>query len=170
MKADGCYGECVVPRRPTLSGAVLRSAMVGLCALFVLLGLGVSPLFILVAVIAIYITMAVWPRFDVVYEYIFVDGQLDFDKILGGNARKHALRIDMEKVDIVAPVNSHALDGYKHLNLKPIDYTSLVRDDEHKVFAIMYKGEQNVQCIWFEPNAELLALMRYKAPRKVVEV
>ncbi len=170
MRADGCYGECLVPRKQTLGGVVLRSSMVGLCALLVLLGLGVSSVFLLIGAIAIYLTMVVWPRFDVVYEYVFVDGQLDFDKILGGNARKRAMRIDMDKVEIVAPVNSHALDGYKHLNLKPIDYTSLVRDDEHKVFVIMYKGEQSIQCIWFEPNAELLGLMRYKAPRKVVEV
>ncbi len=170
MRSNGCYGECLVARRATMSGTLIKATLIGFTVLLALLGFGISPWILFLAAILAYVTFLIWPRFDVVYEYVFVDGQLDFDKILGGNGRKRAKRIDMDKVEIVAPVNSHALDGYKHLNLKPIDYTSLIRDENHKVFAIMYKGEQGMECIWFEPDDAMLGLMKYKSPRKVVEI
>ncbi len=170
MRADGCYGECLVARKATLGGTVIKASLIGFSVLLVLLGFGLSQWILFLAAILVYVTIMIWPKFDVVYEYVFVDGQLDFDKILGGNGRKHVKRIDMDKVEIVAPMNSHALDGYKHLNLKPVDFTSLIHDDEHKVFSIMYKGEQGMECIWFEPNDALLGLMKYKSPRKIVEI
>ncbi len=170
MRSDGCYGECLVARKPTIGGAIAKAALIGLVIVLALLGYMISPVLFVVNAILIFFTVMIWPRFDVVYEYVFVDGQLDFDKILGGNGRKHAKRIDMDKVEIVAPVNSHALDGYQHMSMKPQDFTSLIRDEEHKVYAIIHKGDKEMEYLLFEPDAALLALMKSKAPRKVVEI
>ena len=75
------------------------------------------------------------PRLSVVYEYIFCDGQLDFDKIMAGEKRKHLYRLDFENVTIMAPANSHALDSYKLNASKVLDYSSMEKD--HKVFGIV---------------------------------
>lgn len=53
------------------------------------------------------------PFLKIEYEYIFCDGQIDFDRINGGARRKHILRVDMEEVELVAPKNSHALDQFR---------------------------------------------------------
>ncbi len=171
MRAEGCYGECVVKKSPSLKDAFLKGCLVTLGIVLLLAGLLLQQILILmVAAIYLYVFIAIlWQRFDVTYEYVFVDGQLDFDKIMGGNARKHIKRIDMDTVEIVAPENSHALDGYQHLNLKPIDFSSTIRNEEHRVFAIINKGVKETEKILFEPNAELLSLMKSKSPRKIQE-
>ena len=46
---------------------------------------------------------------------VFVDGQIDFDAIYGGEQRVNIQKIDLEKVDIVAPEQSHALDSYQQI-------------------------------------------------------
>ncbi len=38
----------------------------------------------------------------------FVDGQIDFDRIIGGESRKTMKRMILEKVEVVAPEHSHA--------------------------------------------------------------
>lgn len=168
MRMEGCYGECVVKRRATMGGAFAKAGLLLVTTLLVMLGFLVSWL-LLLGIAAGFLTYFLWPRFDVTYEYVFCDGQLDFDRILGGEARKHGYRIDFEHVEIVAPENSHALDAYKHMNLKHRDYSSLIEGEGHKVFVIIHKASDSVEAIRFEPNAEMLALMKNKAPRKIVE-
>lgn len=168
MKMEGCYGECVVKRRATMGGAMAKGGLIALTVLLALIGVAVNFV-MLFAVAAGFLTYFMWPRFDVTYEYVFCDGQLDFDRILGGEARKHGYRIDFDHVDMVAPENSHSLDGYKHLNLKPRDFTSLIEGEGHKVFVIIHKAEAGIEAIRFEPNQEMINLMKSKAPRKVME-
>lgn len=168
MRIDNTYGECVVKRQDTMGGMVCRFGLVGLTSVLVILGLFVQWL-LLFAFGAAYLTYAMWNRFHVTYEYVFCDGQIDFDKMLGGESRKHVYRIDMDQVEIVAPENSQALAGYRHLQAKPKDFTSLMKGEGHKVYVIAHKGPQGIELIRFEPDEQMVALMKNKAPRKVQE-
>ena len=51
------------------------------------------------------LTYYLLPRLHVEYEYVFCDGQLDFDKISGGMKRKNMLRIDFE--NLVVAITSY---------------------------------------------------------------
>lgn len=108
------------------------------------------------------------PRLNVEYEYIYCDGQLDFDRITGNSKRKNALRIDFEKVEMVAPSNSHVLDSYKNMKLVTKNFTSL--DPNAKVYTIICRGERDTMRIFFEPSEKMLACMKQKTPRKISEV
>ena len=108
-----------------------------------------------------------WPRFNIEWEYIFVDGQLDFDTISGGEKRKTRLRIDFDEVEVVAPCNSHALDAYR--NTKVLNYSSLRKDA--RVYVVVAKiGEQGLCRIHFEPSDKMLDAMKMKSPRKVMSI
>ena len=107
-----------------------------------------------------------YPRLSVEYEYIYVDGQLDFDKIMGKAKRKTMLRIDFEQVDIMAPVNSHALDSYRHIQLEKKDFTSQNKDS--KPYAVIVNKDNKKLMVLFEPNDRMLDMIKQKSARKLV--
>ncbi|WP_066714913.1 DUF6106 family protein [Clostridium sp. Marseille-P299] len=162
------YAEASVRRRTTMSDRLIKAAIIALIVFFVIFGvLLIGQFAILVATVLIVVAVFLFPRFNVEYEYVFCDGQLDFDKIMGNAKRKNALRIDFEKVEMMAPVNSHALDAYTHQQLKVKDFTSL--NPEANVYAIIARSENEVLKILFEPSEKMLACIKQKAPRKLSE-
>ena len=92
---------------------------------------------------------------------------MDFDKISGGAKRKTMMRVDFEKLVVIAPKNSHALDGYRHNGVAVKDFTSL--DANAKVYGMVVTGGDQNTMIYFEPNEKMLAAMKQKAPRKIME-
>ena len=107
------------------------------------------------------------PRLATEYEYVFCDGQVDFDKISGGMKRKTLLKVDFDQLVVVAPKNSHALDGYRHNGVIVKDFSSL--DPNAKVYGMVMTGGEKNTMILFEPNEKMLAAMKQKAPRKVMD-
>ena len=107
-----------------------------------------------------------WPRFDIMWEYIYCDGQIDFDQILGGEKRKTILRIEIENADVIAPSDSERLGGYSQLPVK--DYSSL--EDDAKKYAVVTKlpNKDSKVMILFEPSEQMLDMMHAKCPNIVV--
>ena len=165
---ESSYGECVVARKATTKDFCIKTLLISLASIITLAAIMI-PVLLFVAAIGWYLIFTFWTRFQVVYEYIFVDGQIDFDKIMGGSARKHIKRIDLDTVTTVAPARSHALDGYQHLSTKPLDYTSLDPERENLVYVIVNKGAKDAELIRFEPDENFITLMKKKAPRKIQE-
>lgn len=170
MVGESNYTECLVKRKGNAMDSVKKGLMlflVAVVAIFALVTSGLLQVLGFILLIVCFVLVAnQWPKFKAEYEYIFVDGQIDFDVVYSGNARKHLKRIDLEKTDVVAPVGDSALDGYKHLELKAADYTS--RAEGKKVYAIYVKGEKGPEKILFEPDENFLQFMKKKSPRKVV--
>jgi hypothetical protein len=107
----------------------------------------------------------VYPKLNKEYEYIFVDGQLDFDRITGKAKRKTLLRIDFEQVEIMAPMNSHALDTYTYMKLESKDFAS--GDKDSKPYVIIANVENKKLKILFEPNEKMISVIKQKSPRKL---
>lgn len=106
-----------------------------------------------------------WPRFKEEWEYVFCDGQLDFDIIQGGERRKHKLRIEIENADVVAPMESSRMDGYRHL--KVVDYTSLRSDARVYGIATRMSDQGEKVVIAFEPSDRMVEAMHNKCPNIV---
>ena len=162
------YAETSVKKKASPVNYLIKALMIALVVLILLLG---SPLFgaftAIVVMLAVGACVLVFPYLDVEYEYVFCDGQLDFDKIYGGNRRKTAMRIDFENVEMMAPVTSHQLDSYNHAQTKNVDYTSGEKD--HKVYAVVLRQGEVLTRILFEPNEKMIAAIKQKAPRKISE-
>lgn len=103
------------------------------------------------------------PNFKYEYEYIFCDGQLDFDKIMSGSRRKTMLQVDFEKVECVVPEDSHSAQGFH--DAKVLDFSS--REASHKKYVILCKVKEEKTKIYFEPSERMLSAMQTKSPRKV---
>lgn len=161
------YAEAGVRKKETSVSMALRAllvvgAVVG--ALLMLLG----GLFSILGIIIIALMVFLFPKLNIEYEYVFVDGQIDFDRITGKAKRKTILRIDMEQVDIIAPEGSHALDSYNHVQIERKDFSS--GDKNSKPYVIIANKENKKYRIAFEPNEKMLSMIKQKNPRKLAQV
>lgn len=163
------YAEASVRRKQTMGNHLIRAGMITLIVLLLLFGTAILGIFAMPVVsVVILICIFLFPRLNIEYEYVFCDGQLDFDKIMGGAKRKTILRIDFEKVEIMAPVNSHALDPYRsNPQVKVKDFTSL--EPNRKVYGLIVREEGLIE-ILFEPNERMIETIKQKTPRKLTEV
>lgn len=165
---DGLYAEARAKKKMTIKDQLIKFAVIAGMLVFFILGFLTMNVFLLIfGVVFLGLTYYLLPRLHVEYEYVFCDGQLDFDKINGGIKRKNMLRIDFDQLVVVAPKNSHALDGYRHEGVAVKDFTSL--EDDHAVYGIVISGGEKPMLIYFEPNEKMLAAMKQKAPRKISE-
>lgn len=163
------YTEANVKKKVTLIDNMIKVFVVVVIAIAILAGFFFMQSLVTVAgVVGAFLAATFLPRLNVVYEYVFCDGQLDFDKIMAGEKRKHLYRLDFDQVLIMAPANSHALDSYKsNPAAKKIDFTSLEKD--RKVYCIVVMAGEQQTLVYFEPNEKMISYIKQKAPRKVSE-
>lgn len=160
------YAEAGVTRKNSASIIALKVLiiLVILAGAFIMLTGGFLGIIGAVIVIA---AVYFLPKLNVEYEYIFVDGQIDFDKISGKSKRKTLLRIDMEQVEIIAIQGSHSLDPYKNIQCVTMDFTSGSKDAKPYIAIANKDGKKYM--ISFEPNELMLSVIKQKSPRKLVQ-
>ncbi len=161
---EQAYCEWSVKRQKTAATLILKILMVIAVVALILLTL-VMTWFAVLGVVAAGFLIWYWPRFDVMIEYIYCDGQLDFDQIFGGEKRKNALRIEIEDADMIAPIDSARLDGYRHLSVK--DFSSKAEGAKLYGIATRMPERDDKYMIIFEPSEKMLDMMRAKCPRTV---
>ncbi len=163
------YSETYLHAKPSKQRKQKRIALIVLC--FVLLFIDVvilaSAVGLFLVIIADALIIVFLPTKQIAYEYVFVDGQIDFDCIYGDSkARKTLAKADLEKTEVVAPEGSHELDSYQ--NLKCEDYSSGY--EEHKHYIIVYRNEEGTTIkIKFTPDNKMLENMKWKARSKIKE-
>jgi hypothetical protein len=158
------YAEAGVKRKDDMTSMGIRALLViGIVVGILLMLLG--GVFGIAGVVLVVILIYLFPKLNVEYEYVFVDGQLDFDRITGKAKRKTLLRVDMEQVEVVAPEGSHALDGFTYVQYEKKDFTS--RDKASKPYVIIASVDEKKYRISFEPSEKMITMMKQKSPRKI---
>ena len=164
------YAEANAKKKTTGSVIALKIILIILVILVFLASILISistkiNLLVLIGVAAIFGLIWYWPRFRVEWEYVFCDGQLDFDMIQGGERRKNILRIEIEDEDAIAPIQSTKLDGYRHLEVR--DYSSM--NEKANVYGIATRLPEKDEkvMILFEPTSRMVELMQKKCPEIV---
>ena len=71
-------------------------------------GLFLLPIFLIGAVALGIAAYFIIPGTDLEYEYLFVNGELDIDKIMAKSKRKKAKTVDLTEADLIAPLDSTA--------------------------------------------------------------
>lgn len=159
------YIELLVKKKKTGKDTAIQVLMGVGVAVLVFLGL-MQPLFWLLALALGAASYFVFQRLNLEYEYLYVNGELDVDKIFSQSRRKRAGSYDVNNMEVLAPVKSHQLDSYNNnSNVKTVDYTSL--EENARVFAMVVSADNQLIKVLFEPNDEMLKEFKNKAPRKV---
>lgn len=165
---DGLYAEARAKKKVTMKDKLIKYGLwLAMIFCFVMGLFSFNMIFIIVGLVFLGLVYYFLPKLNIEWEYVFCDGQLDFDRISGGAKRKTMLRVDFDHLVIVAPKNSHALDGYRHNGVAVKDFTSL--EEGKNVYGMVITGGEQNQMIFFEPSEKMLAVMKQKAPRKIVE-
>ena len=111
-------------------------------------------------------TFFLFQTLSIEYEYLFVDGTLSIDKILGKARRKKVIECAKEDLLIVAPSDSFVLKDYETKDSKLIDCSS--GEKGRKLYTFIYKkGPQHIKLL-LEPNDKLIQAYRNTSPSKVV--
>ena len=154
------YIELLVKKKKTSTDTLLKALMIGVTVILF------NPIILLPAIVMGVVDYFKLPALDLEYEYLYVNGELDIDKIMSKQKRKRVGSYDMKKVELVAPRNSHELDSFRNRkDLKVHDYSSM--EENAKTFGMVINGEKGMELIYFDPNEAILKDMQRIAPRSV---
>ena len=143
------YIELLVKKKKTSTDTLLKALMIGVTVIFVLGGILFNPIILIPAIVMGVVDYFKLPALDLEYEYLYVNGELDIDKIMSKQPR-----------------NSHELDSFRNRkDLKVHDYSSM--EENAKTFGMVINGEKGMELIYFDPNEAILKDMQRIAPRSV---
>ena len=163
----GCL-EVIVNRKPnTLIKAVCYGACV-LTVCFCLLAFMTSLLFLIPAALCAAAANYFWLESAVDFEYVYVDKELRVAKIMQKQRRKELAVYDLTQMEVLAPVGSYHLDGFKNKDLKVIDYSSQGDENKASRYAlILSDGKELILDMVGDYSSQILDLIRTFSPRKV---
>lgn len=157
------YYEIMVAKKPSAGMKVARIV----CFLFTVAGVLVTFIGALWAVfptVAFGVATYFLKNFNSIeYEYLYVDKELQIDRIMAKNSRKRMETLDLKELEILAPIRSHELDAYRNRNVKTKDYSSGTEDNNSSKYVLVMRDKQ----IIFEPTEEMIKTIKFYAPRKV---
>ena len=153
--------ECVVERRITMGGKIIKWLMLVLCGvtgIAALLTVNFLPSFLCTAGITAYYCR----HYNVEFEYGFCGGVLTIDAIIAGKKRKRKYVWDFNEGEIekVLPFRD-----YKHpagRRVRVVDCAS--GRDNVRVYVIIVDQKRYIDKIIFEPNDELLKAIYHVSP------
>ncbi|MDO4475599.1 MAG: DUF6106 family protein [Lachnospiraceae bacterium] len=100
------------------------------------------------------------------YEYLYVNGDIDIDRIINRQKRKKAASYDIADLEMLAPAASHDLDSFKNdKGVRQVDYTSDPKGA--RVYGAVYAQEKGRVLAWLELDEEIIRDMRRHQPRKI---
>jgi len=160
------YVELLVKKKSSSMDSMKKGLLIGGTVVCIVGGILYHPLLLIGALAFLVMDFLLLPRLDLEYEYLYVNGELDIDKIMSKQKRKKAARYDLKEMEIVAPKNSHELDSYKNnQSIKVRDFSS--NEETAKTYGMVVKGEKGLELVYFEPNEAILKDMQRIAPRNV---
>lgn len=160
------YAEWLVKRKTPLYLYVISAVMVVLTIISVFFALTTLPGIIVMFLIG-GATYLVIRNSNVEFEYLYIAGQLNIDRILGRSKRKKGWECSMEDIQIIAPADSYTLKDYQHGNTKVMDFSS--GQPNRNLYAVIAQRKGESIKVLIEPSDKMLQCFRQTAPRKVIQ-
>ena len=166
--------ECAVKRKTNVKNLALLGLIIGLMvvafAFFIFYFR--SGIMFLIGILLCVLISKITSMCDEEYEYIFLNGDLEFAKIIGKKKRKELISVTMNEVELVAPLSSDKLAPYEKGDSSRYlvrDYSSAFPDHRERMYAIICRTENQAYRIIFEPSEKLIEAMWQLAPRVVIK-
>jgi hypothetical protein len=160
------YYELLVKKERTLNDTVIRYGMITLIVILAFGGLLVNAVLLLAAIVVGVAAYFIFPHLDVEFEYLYVNGEMDVDRVFAKTKRKKAGSFSIREADLVAPLHSHRMDYYNgNTKIKVVDYSS--GNDDHSRYAVIGRKDNELCKFIIEPDERILTAMQQSAPSKV---
>ena len=155
------FKEQLVKRRPNIKTAMAKVGIV-LAAIFLILIVALAPVEILnlffpiLMAAIIFGAYILFRRFNIEYEYVLTNNELDIDIIYGKSRRKRIFTSSVRDFEAFRQTGSTEMEhSFSGANVKA-DYSGgFGGDDAQYEFVSAYKGKK--MRIIFEPNQDLLS-------------
>ena len=110
------YIEILIPRIRSAASVLGQAALITLTGLAIVCGVVLHPLFLIGAVAFLVVDFIFLPRFNVEYEYLYVNGELTVDRIFSKSRRKRAGSYRIDQLELLTaggliPGNRHPNPG-----------------------------------------------------------
>ncbi|MCM1143067.1 MAG: DUF6106 family protein [Blautia sp.] len=158
------YVECLVARKSSFGMRFLKTLLIMLTVCFVVIGIIFVPAFLVAIAVGVGAYFS-YMHADIEYEYLYVDKEISVDRIMAKSKRKKVASYELERLELMAPLNSHHLDAYRNRTMKTVDYSSGMDNGQNRRYVMIF--DSNMKVIW-EPNEEIIKAMQMVAPRKIV--
>lgn len=162
------FNEQLVKKKPSTKDTIIKAGIIAVVCILSFICLMYLAGFALIAIAAIIFgAYYAFSFFNVEYEYIFTNGELDIDCIYAKSRRKRMFSSSVKNFEIMAHVsdNDHADDFANVVETK--DYSSGTVSNNTYAFVCTYKSKRTKYI--FEPNDDMLkAFKTYLTPRKLI--
>ena len=156
------YTEQLLKKQSSSKDNRIKFILIVLTLGVVVMTLG-NPLWLLGIFIMIGVDVWVFRSLNVEYEYLYINGNLDIDKIMSKSRRKKVFEMEINDLEVMALRGEAELKMYQGLKAK--DYSSGNTNSRQYEMIVIQNGEK--KRIIFEPNDVIVDGMRMLAPRKV---
>jgi hypothetical protein len=160
------YRELLIKREPQSADKLKKGGLILLTVLAAVVTVFITPLAFLLFTILCLVDYFIFPSFKVEYEYLYVNGELDVDKIISRSKRKRVASVDLANLEILAPWESHEMDAYRNNSRRKVNDFSSGKKDAF-VYAFVTDADAESGILLFEPDEVMLKDMQLRAPRKV---
>lgn len=157
------FTELVVSKKQGAKEKVGKGVLIFVTVLMALGGIIIHPLLLTVFIGLAIADYFLFPRFNVEYEYSYVNGALDIAAIYSKSSRKELTSVNLEEAECIAPYSSHHLDSYG-ITYKTEDYSA--GDPNQPPYAAVVGG-QDGRKILLQLDEKMLDDLRYRLPGKV---
>lgn len=158
------YVECLVKAKSSILLKLLKVVLICITVATGLIGLMGIVEFLLFAIASAVASYFVYMNADVEYEYLYVDKEITIDKVMAKSKRKKVGTYKVDRMEILAPINSYHLGDFKNRVVKEKDYSVGPGEEPDKRYVLYYEGGEKMI---LSPSAEMVTALRNVAPRKV---
>ncbi len=159
------FAEQLVKRKKKPSEQFLKYALTALVVVFALGGWFVNGILVYLALALAIACYFIFPRFNVEYEYSYVNGEFDVDVIYSMQKRKKKEAFNLQDVDCVALYGNPALAAYQ-TGYTVTDYSAF---DASKPPYVIVKGSEKRLIYMQIEDPTILADMKRRLQRKFCE-
>ncbi len=159
------YIEILIKRKTSPMKRFITYALMIVAAICLFFGLiGYLTLMLVGIILAL---AAYFSRLNsyVEFEYLYLSNELSIDRILAKSKRKRMAVLNLQRMEVLAPANSHRLDSYRNKRCKAYDYAS--GQEDSRPYVLIYSGEDEMSKVKLDMPEELFKAIRDVAPRKV---
>ncbi len=163
------YKEQLIVKKPTSSDWAKRILILVGTGILILGCIAVLPISgqlwffpLLIIAILIYALFHYYPLLYVEYEYIFTNGEIDFDKILGRQTRKRLATVDAENFEEFGLYNPSAFEG-REFDTRL--FACSAPTDPNTYYAVLNHPKLQHCLIVFNPNETIVESIKEYLPR-----
>ncbi|MBE7040875.1 MAG: hypothetical protein E7400_02790 [Ruminococcaceae bacterium] len=115
----------------------------------------------------VYFAMIFMRNFDLEYEYIFTNGDLDIDKVKARKTRKRMVSLSCKNIELMASDKNMTYKRNFEDGAFAQKYDAVFNPEEGRVYHVIFSKNGERSLLTFQPPVKLLEAMRKMNPRCV---